>query len=111
MFVFVVSDGAKEEQGDVASTARVSCDPGAAVRGTKETAGTHNQRRDKKQVCSRLSLLVASLSDLPDPPIKRKIFHFYGVLFFNLSPFRFILKFFHFSRTLLAIANNIYRHI
>ena len=33
------------------------------------------------------------------------------VVFFNLPPFRFILKFFRFFRTLLVIANTIHRHI
>ena len=61
-FVFVVSDGAKEEQGDVTPTARVSCDPGAAVRGTKEATGTDHQCRDQEQVCHRWSQLVASLA-------------------------------------------------
>ena len=32
-------------------------------------------------------------------------------IFLNLPPFRFILKFFSFFRTLLVIANNIHRHI
>ena len=31
--------------------------------------------------------------------------------FLNRQPFRFILKFFSFFRTLLVIANNIHRHI
>ena len=34
-----------------------------------------------------------------------------GSFFLNLPPFRFILKFFRFFRTLLVIANNIDRHI
>ena len=42
-------------------------------------------------------------ADLPSLPIKRKIL----IFFLNLPPFRFILKFFCFFRTLLVIANTI----
>ena len=40
------ADREKEEQGDSASPARVSYDPGAAVGGTEETTGTNHQCRD-----------------------------------------------------------------
>ena len=49
-------------------------------------------------------------TDLPSLPIKWKSFYFYRV-FFNLPPFRFILKFLRFFRTLLVIANTMHRHI
>lgn len=57
------ADGEKEEQGDAASTERVSYDPGATVGGSKETAGTNHQRRDQEQVCSYVAIASGPISD------------------------------------------------